>query len=294
MNEHVIHRLDFGSVRVDASMLVRGRAPGVDVEVAAQGYLITGDHSPILVDAGYRDPSVLGNGGTITPEQEFGAQLAQHGITPSDLACVVPTHLHRDHAGHLDKVPMSIPVVANRAELECAFSGLQGLAYARDDLLHIVQRMYTPGALRILDLAPGVAVELTPGVEVVASGGHTRGSINVLAHTAEGSAALVGDLLYDLEGALRNRPAGTPTGGAQPYAFTLEEPATTNNFTPSIADEIAAVKAVLRNRFLLPAHDRPGVVFGGRLVGRIEGPTVPGPITPLSPIQPVHQQHHPE
>jgi len=284
VNEHVIHRLDFGSVRVDASMLVRGRAPGLEVEVPAQGYLITGDHSPILVDAGYRDLSVLGNGGTLTPEQGFGAQLDRHGISPSDLACVVPTHLHRDHAGHLDKVPMSIPVVVNRTELECAFNGLQGLAYAQDDLLHIVHRMYTPGALRILDFAPGAAQELTPGVEVVASGGHTRGSMNVLVHTAGGRAALVGDLLYDLEGALRSRPTGTPTAGVQPYAFTLDEPATTNNFTPSVADEVTAVKAVLRNRFLLPAHDRPGVVAGGRLVGRIDGPTIPGPVTPLSPI----------
>ncbi len=282
MSDHVIHRLDFGSVRVDASMLVRGRAPGTLVEVPAQGYLLTGDHAPILVDAGYRDPSVLGSGGTITPEQNFEAQLARYDVTPAALACVVPTHLHRDHAGHLDKVPLSIPVVVNRAELECAFSGLQGLAYARDDLIHLVHRMYTPGALRVLDLRPGHRVQLAPGIDVVASGGHTRGSVNVLVATTEGTAALIGDLLYDLEGSLLTHPAGTPAAAVQPYTFPLDEPATTNNFTPSVAEELTAIKAVLEHRFLLPAHDRPGVLCGGRLVARIDGPTIPGPTTPVT------------
>ena len=282
MTDHVIHRLDFGSVRVDASMLVRGRAPGTLVDVPAQGYLITGNHAPILVDAGYRDPSVLGSGGTVTVEQGFEAQLANHGVVPAELGYVAVTHLHRDHAGYLDKVPMSIPVVVNRAELECAFSGLQGLAYARDDLLHLVHRMYTPGALRVLDLQPGISVELEPGIDVVASGGHTRGSVNVLVTTTKGIAVLVGDLLYDLEGSLLSQPSDTPAAGVQPYAFALEEPAPTNNFTPSVAEEIAAIKAVLKHQFILPAHDRPGVLSGGHLVGRIDGPTVPGPVTPIA------------
>ena len=282
MTNHLIHRLDFGSVRVDAAMLVRGRAPGTQVEVPAQGYLITGDHPPVLVDAGYRDLTVLGNGGTVTPEQGFSAQLDRWGVTPAELAYVVPTHLHRDHAGHLDRVPMSVPVVVNRAELECAFSGIQGLAYARDDLLHVVQRLYTPGALQVLDLRPAVPVKLQPGISVVASGGHTRGSVNVLVTTAEGTAALIGDLLYDLEGSLSEHPVGTASAGVQSYAFSCHEPATTNNFTPSVADELAAIKAVLGHRFLLPAHDRPGVLEAGRLMGRIDGPTVPGPATPLA------------
>ncbi len=280
MKSHEIHRLDFGSVRVDAAMLVRGRPPGSMVDVPAQGYLVTGDHAPILVDAGYRDPAVLGSGGHIGEGQGFTEQLAAHGVVPADLACVVPTHLHRDHAGHLDKVPLTVPVVVNRAELGCAFSGIQATAYARDDLLHLVHRMYTPGALRVLDLLPGTSAPIVPGVEVVASGGHTAGSVNVLVETSDGIAALIGDLLYDLRGSLAETPEGTPMAGVQSYAFAADEPATTNNFTPSVADEVAAIKQVLQHRYLLPAHDRPGVLENGRLVGRIDGPTVPGPITP--------------
>ena len=60
-----IHRLNFGSVRIDASMRVRGVAPGRLIDVPAQGFLVTGPGGPVLVDAGYRDPSVLGLGGTV-------------------------------------------------------------------------------------------------------------------------------------------------------------------------------------------------------------------------------------
>jgi glyoxylase-like metal-dependent hydrolase (beta-lactamase superfamily II) len=281
MTSHEVHRLNFGSVRVDAAMLVRGRRPGTMVDVPAQGYLITGDHAPILVDAGYRDPAVLGSGGEVAEGEGFTEQLAAHGVAPADLACVVPTHLHRDHAGHLDKVPMSVPVVVNRAELAAAFSGIQATAYARDDLLHLVHRMYTPGALRVLDLVPGSQVTIVPGVDVVWSGGHTAGSVNIVVDTPDGTAALIGDLIYDLHGSLHEVPTGTPMAGVQSYAFAAEEPATTNNFTPAVADEVAAIKRVLRHRYLLPAHDRPGVLDHGRLVGRIDGPTVPGLVTPL-------------
>ena len=281
MTTHEIHRLNFGSVRVDASMLVRGRRPGTRVDVPAQGYLITGDHDPVLVDAGYRDASVLGSGGQVEEGQGFEEQLATHGVTPDQLAFAVPTHLHRDHAGHLDKIPMHVPVIVNREELRCAFSGIQGTAYARDDLLHLVYRMYTPGALRVLDLHPGTKTALIPGIDVIWSGGHTAGSINVLVTTTDGTAALIGDLLYDLEGSLLDIPSGTPMAGVQSYAFADQEPATTNNFTPAVAQEVAAVKAVLSHRFLLPAHDRPGVLDNGRLVGRINGSRVPGPVTPI-------------
>src|SRR5262249_35015055 len=128
-----VHRLNFGSVVIDAAMQVRGRAPGTIVAVPAQGYLITGGDAPVLVDAGYRDPSVLGSGGVVAAGQGFADQLAAYGVRPGDLGCVIMTHLHRDHAGHLDKVPMTVPVVVNRSEMSCAFSGLQGTAYAKGD-----------------------------------------------------------------------------------------------------------------------------------------------------------------
>lgn len=276
----MIHRLNFGSVIIDAAMQVRGRAPGTQVAVPAQGYLIVGCGAPILVDAGYRDPAALGAGGTVEPGQGFEEQLAVYGVAPADLRCVLMTHLHRDHAGHLDEVPTTVPVVVNRAEMSAAFSGIQGLAYAKQDLHHLVDRMYTPGAIRYLDLDYSGPIELFPGVTCFATGGHTAGSMSIVVDTADGRACMCGDLVYDVEAAFHSPPDDTPMAHVQPCHFGHAEPAVTNNFTTSVLAELGALKRVAQYRFVLPAHDAPGVLEGGRLVGRIDGPTIPGPIRP--------------
>jgi glyoxylase-like metal-dependent hydrolase (beta-lactamase superfamily II) len=278
-----IRRLNFGAVTIDAAMKVRGIPPGTRVDVPAQGYLIMGDTGPILVDAGYRDPSVLGLGGRVGPGQGFHEQLAAHGVRAGDLACVIMTHLHRDHAGHLDKVPMHVPVVVNRSEMASACSGVQGTAYARDDIHHLLDRVYTPGALRFLDLEYSGPIELAGGITCQLTGGHTPGSISIIVPTGYGQACLCGDLFYDIYSALVAPPRQGPVAGVQPHALVAGEPALTNNFTTAVLQEIGAVKRALRYRYLLPAHDAPGVLEAGRLVGRIDGDVVPGPVSPLAP-----------
>ncbi|TDO66505.1 metallo-beta-lactamase superfamily protein [Kribbella sp. VKM Ac-2571] len=276
-----IHRLNFGSVTIDESMRLRGIAPGHVIDVPAQGFLVVGGPGPVLVDAGYRDTAVLGAGGSVGPGQTFEEQLAAHEVTPGDLSCVIMTHLHRDHAGHLDKVPMHVPVVVNRTELGAACTGIQGRAYALDDLHHLLDRVYTPGAIQFLDLEQSGPQEVLPGIVCHLSGGHTPGSIGIVVPTSEGEAYLCGDLFYDVEGALHSQPSGTFTAGVQPSALVPTDPALSNNFTTSVVQEIGAVKRALKYRFILPAHDDPGVLDSGRYTGRIEGSTVPGPITPV-------------
>lgn len=280
---YLIRRLNFGSVHIDESMRMRGTAPGNKISVPAQGFLLSGPAGPILIDAGYRDPSVLGAGGEVGPGQGFEEQLAAHGVEPRDLTCVIMTHLHRDHAGHLHRVPMTVPVVVNRSELGGACTGIQGLAYARDDLHHLIDRLYTPGALRFLDLEySGGSEQLFPGITCMLSGGHTPGSIAIVVETGEGDAYLCGDLIYDVAGALRNQPREGFAAGMQPSYLVADDPALTNNFTTSVRQEIGAVKAARRYRFIVPAHDDPGVLEDGRYIGRVMGNVVPGPVMPVA------------
>jgi len=276
-----IKRLTFGTVTIDRSMQVRGTAPGQLIDVPAQGFLLLGDGPPVLVDAGYRDPSVLGAGGTIAEGQGFHEQLAAHGVKAGELGCVIMTHLHRDHAGHLDKVPMHVPVVVNRSELGSACTGIQGNAYARDDLHHLLDRVYTPRALTFLDLEYSGPVEVLPGVTCQLSGGHTPGSLAAIVPTTDGEAYLCGDLFYDLQTALYSPPKDTFVAAVQPAFLVEGDPGLSNNFTTSVLQEMGAVKRARQHRFVLPAHDDPGVLESGRLIGRIAGNTVPGPITPL-------------
>jgi len=276
-----IRRLNFGAVTIDESMRLRGIAPGHRIDVPAQGFLVLGEAGPILVDAGYRDPSVLGMGGQVGPGQGFTDQLAAHGIRVQDLTCVIMTHLHRDHAGHLDKVPMTIPVVVNRSELGSACTGIQGNAYAQEDLHHLLDRVYTPGALRFLDLEYSGPVDVFPGISCQLSGGHTPGSIGVVVPTDDGEAYLCGDLFYDVQGALRDQPKEGLVAGVQPSIMVRDDPAVSNNFTTSVLQEIGAIKRARQYRFILAAHDDPGVLEAGRYVGRISGDVIPGPVSPV-------------
>lgn len=264
--------LNLGDIRGDWSFTVAGRMPGTPVIAPANAFLILGGDAPLLVDAGTRNEEVLTRIGMVpewTAEQTLEAQLAAHGVAPEDIGAVIQTHLHVDHAGRLDALPMTTPVFVSRRELEFAFGGVQGLFYTPEDLHHVLDRMYAPGALAILDLALGDVASLFPGVSVIALGGHTPGSIGVLVETAEGTACLCGDVIYEVAGSLVERV----------HQLHALEPQTSGNHATSVLEEKAAIKRALgAGRFLFPSHDRFGaVVEHGRVVGRV-GRRLPGPV----------------
>jgi glyoxylase-like metal-dependent hydrolase (beta-lactamase superfamily II) len=269
--------LNLGDVPADWSFTVFGRPPGTGVVGPAQAFLLLGGERPLLVDAGIRNREVLARLGMDPPwaSDEPGFledELARFGLEVGDIAAVIQTHLHVDHAGRLDAFPMSTPVIVNRAELAFAFSGLQGPFYAPEDLAHVLQRMYTPGALGILDLALGETAPLFPGVRALGLGGHTPGSIGVLVDTDEGVACLCGDVVYEVAGALLDPP----------FPLHWSEPALSGNHATSMIEEKTALKRALgAGRFLYPSHDPYGAVIEhGRVIGRV-GPHLPGPLLPF-------------
>jgi N-acyl homoserine lactone hydrolase len=108
--------------------------------------------------------------------------------------------------------------------------------------------------------------------------------MSIVVDTAAGEACLCGDLIYDVAAALRAYPADTHMARVQACFLGRQEPAVTNNFTTSVLEELGALKRLARYRFVLPAHDVPGVLDRGELTGHINGPTIPGPITPARPL----------
>ncbi|WP_354697709.1 hypothetical protein DSM112329_03348 [Paraconexibacter sp. AEG42_29] len=269
--------LNLGDVPADWSFTVFGRPPGTMVVGPAQAFLILGGERPLLVDAGTRNREVLARLGMDPPWDEdaprfLEQELARFDLEVGDIGAVIQTHLHVDHAGRLDAFPMTTPVIVNRAELSFAFSGLQGPFYAPEDLAHVLQRLYTPGALGILDLPLGEVAPLFPGVRALALGGHTPGSIGVLVDTDEGVAVLCGDVVYEVAGALVDPP----------FPLHHQEPSLSGNHATSLLEEKTALKrALAAGRFLYPSHDPYGaVVEDGRVIGRV-GPHLPGPVLPF-------------
>lgn len=103
--------------------------------------------------------------------------------------------------------------------------------------------------------------------------------MNVLVDTDEGIACICGDVIYDVVNQLIN-----------PFLQTMYmDPALTGNQGTSKRQEKGAIrKAVNSGRFVLPVHDRPAVIEGGRVVARlfdsvpgtlVENDAFPGPLT---------------
>jgi glyoxylase-like metal-dependent hydrolase (beta-lactamase superfamily II) len=269
--------LDYGDIELESSFLVLGRDCGRTRRVPVYGCLILGGKYPVVVDTGYRDNAIMGSlgmRGLQFHENMIERQLARHGVKVGDVRYILHTHLHIDHAGKDDVFPMNTTVVINRRELEYSVSGLMHPQYPKPDIIHLVERLHNPGALRLEDLEITGEIELLPGISLEAAGAHTEGSMNVHVETAEGRATICGDVIYDFNDQI-----------IEPFhSFGPEEYQVTGNHGGSKRAEKGAIRKLMysRSKFLLPVHDKPAKIEGGRVVGRMDM-AVPGPVAQSVP-----------
>src|SRR5207249_10845124 len=156
-------------------------------------------------------------------EMDIEHQLATFDLELNDIRWVLHTHLHIDHAGQDNQFPISTTVAVNRRELEFSVSGLMGEQYPAEYIKHLIDRLHTPGALRLLDLELSGPEEIIPGVRCEHAGGHTEGSMNILVETDEGTACICGDVIYSIQDQI-----------VSPIYQVLEfEPQTTGNHSTS-------------------------------------------------------------
>jgi len=275
MPAHEIKLLSLTDVFVESSFLVLGRNMGTPIWVHTWGALILGNPAgPILVDTGARDAEIMGRlgmRGRVDEDMRLENALGAHGVAVEDVAAVLHTHCHIDHAGQDERFQMTTPVVMNRRELEHSASGLMGEQYPAEYVKHHIDRLHTPGALRLLDLELSGPDEIYDGIVCEAAGGHTEGSMNILVETAEGTACICGDVIYDIQNQV-----------VEPWHQVLAfEPQTTGNHTLTKRGEKAAIKKALNSgTFVVPIHDFPARVEGGRVVARLKH-EVPGPEWPV-------------
>ena len=187
--------------------------------------------------------------GIVTKEMTIRRQLGLHGVKISDVRWILHTHHHIDHAGQDGQFAMRQTVVTNRRELEYSASGIMGGQYPAEYVKHHIDRLHKPGALRLLDLELSGPDEIAPGIVCEAAGGHTEGSMNILVETADGTACICGDVIYDIQNQV-----------IDPIYQVLDyEPQSTGNQGTSKRHERAAIKKALNSgTFLLPHPRLPG------------------------------------
>jgi glyoxylase-like metal-dependent hydrolase (beta-lactamase superfamily II) len=278
-----IKLLDLIDIELDASFLCLGRGMGGLVTAKTWGFLVLGGDDPILVDTGAMSTEIMGRlgmVGTIGEGMGLADQLALHGVSIGDVRWILHTHHHIDHAGQDARFPHAT-VITTRRELEFSASGIMGAQYPPEYVKHHIDRLHTPGALRLLDLQDSGPIEVMPGIVCEHAGGHTEGSMNVLVETADGVACICGDVIYDVQDQV-----------VDPFHEVLDaEPHVTGNHAMTKRQEKAAIRRALGSgTFVLPVHDYPARVEGGRVVARL-GQAVPGPETPVAEAAPTELAH---
>ena len=256
-----VETLDLGEVALNRRRMIANAGGNGLVRVPVHAWLLLSGNDAIVIDTGFRHPDILKRlGDSATgielPHQRVVAQLARHGVAPGDVRYVLHTHMHIDHAGQTDQFPMATTAVVNRRELEYAASGLSGPSYPPEDVKHMIDRLHTKGALRLLDLELTGGEAIVPGIRCVAAGGHTEGSMLVYVDTPQGLACFCGDLVYSVRYQLL-----APT-------MLDADPVTSANHVVPRRSEKAALKRMLQSatRFTLhPSHDVPVTIEHGRV-----------------------------
>lgn len=152
MPAEAIHAFNTADWSLDNSFLVQLQDPGEAYEVTCPFYVIDHPEGTVAVDTGLShdlldDPAGYGQHGAafmedFLPYIDYEAsmrprnQLADAGYDVGEVDYLVATHLHSDHAGHVDTfVEAGAEVLVRREELRYAFwpDPIQELFYLEGD-----------------------------------------------------------------------------------------------------------------------------------------------------------------
>lgn len=153
-------------------------------------WAIVNENRTIVVDTGFDRREAARRGREIVRLPREG--LAMAGIESREVADVIVTHLHYDHAGTLEDFPaarfhlqdLEMTYATGRHMAHKAF----GYAYTADHVIQMVRKVFE-GRVAFHDGESAVA----PGVSVHRIGGHTMGMQCVRVLTARGPVVLASD-----------------------------------------------------------------------------------------------------
>jgi glyoxylase-like metal-dependent hydrolase (beta-lactamase superfamily II) len=241
-----------------------GVAPEEVVDVPIVAFLL--EHpsaAPILVDTGFH--RVVAEGGSrersrnlgsfgrlmarnmrMAPQQTVAAQLREHGVDPGDLAAIVMTHLHFDHASALAEFP-GATVVVSRAEWDAAHARnpfLHGYVPAQLDARLSYRTVEFEGDTERRADESGSTLDLLGdgSITLVLTPGHTLGHMSLIVRLSEREALLTGDAVYTL---------ATLHEGARPWRMEDAQA-----FEASV-HSLASWSREHPDAIVIPGHDMP-------------------------------------
>jgi N-acyl homoserine lactone hydrolase len=205
MTVKAMYALQNGFMGIPRSMLFYGEFSETAAQIPITCYLIRTSDGTILYDTGVSPRAVPGLMRNDRLAQFTDADLLVHrlesaGLEAANVDMVVLSHLHYDHAGGAHLFPKSELVVQKD---EYAYAHYPASFF---EPFYYKKNFDLPGyRWRLLD---GDA-ELTPGLTVLRTDGHTPGHQSLLVQLPQtGPVILTGDACYWLEHAQRQRVPG--------------------------------------------------------------------------------------
>ncbi len=187
-----------GQIKCNKGMTITlGKDLDKTIYVPSTAWLILTSEKKILVDTGmcssenatnYPD-SVQG------PNERIDLSLKKvAGISPEEIDIVIFTHLHWDHCANHDKF-INAKFYVQRKELEFAKKPIPPYWNSYDFNKNNIEPSWKNTKFELID---GDA-EITPGVKVIATYGHSPGHQSVLVDTNKGTYCICGDAVMSYE-----------------------------------------------------------------------------------------------
>lgn len=201
-----IHRLRLASVKLQGKF---NPPTYLDTRIDVYAYLVKSNADVLLIDTG------IGEGNeyierTFAPRRSsISRELARHGVEPEDVRWVVNSHLHFDHCGNNRQFP-NAEIFVQEQELETART-----------TLHTVRDWFDYEEARLVSVSGDL--EITSGVTLVSSPGHTPGHQSVLVETDDGNVLVAAQAAFTAAEFLRG---GDPVeqaheGFAEQYLLSI-------------------------------------------------------------------------
>lgn len=139
--------------------------------------------------------------------------FANFGVDPQDIKTILLTHLHNDHAANTP-VFKNARLIFQKDEWKTLLDPLPGMNIRRDYDSNLIEEIKTRDCLRV-----DGDMEITDGIKIYKTPGHTPGSMSVAVRTKLGVKVMVGDVLFrpgrDIVGTPTDELAKEHNGGLQ-------------------------------------------------------------------------------
>lgn len=191
------------AVRRSTDIYIGGDAHDAPVPMDYFIWLARNRQHTVVIDTGFDQAAATRRGRQLLRSPGDGLRML--GVSPEEVAHVVITHLHYDHAGNLALFPRARFHLQD-SEMAYATGRYMSVpffayAYELDDVVAMVRLAY---AGRI-EFHEGTG-EVVPGITVHHIGGHTRGLQAVRVLTRLGWVVLASDAAHYLDNMISGRP----------------------------------------------------------------------------------------